>query len=743
MNKYISALSLVLLSLVSYSQCSVEPWSLQKRIDKSTVVIEGRVISQTGVWDKQHHNIYTINEIEVYKSFKGGYTHETIKMLTVGGIVGLDMLKASPSLELQKGNIGVFILNSNVIEIPNETVLYRPTASIQSFINYDLNSVKAYDHEKTYVSMKYELYDELKTITGETYVNVKDFDAEARHKVIKAIAPPVITSFSATTLTAGSSTEITINGSNFGFARGNGKVGFKDANFGDGRYYYSPTGWSYNSWSNSQIKLVVPSRAGTGKIQVINQLGESGESSTDLTVDWSHLNVNYPLNASDTPFYELQHVNDNTAGGYTWEMTNQFAGKTDAVNSFLRSLEEWRCETQMNWSVGNNTSSNALADDDINIVRFTDFGDSKLGVCYSRYSGCFISGNTDMRWYVKETDIEFDSTYDWYYGTGSPASNQFDFESVATHELGHGHQLGHVRASAKVMHYSIANGQRKPDLVATDIACGNYIRGKSVAGGVCGKSAMIAIPNGSCALSPPSAGFTISDSIPCPSTSVVYTDNTIGDVVSYAWDFGDQALPPSATGKGPHSVTYSSATKSAVKLVVTNTFGIDSAEGSIRRVDNATSQFSEVIDGTKITFTNESTNGNSYLWTFGDGKTSIEENPVHNYSDRGDFNTSLVTTNECGDASSDKDFSLSFNVGVSKLENSKNIYPNPIKNGEVLTIKGKNFSNYELHSTEGQTVLVGELVNNSVKIDVLVPAVYILTLTEGGESVHYRLQVTN
>ncbi len=62
---------------------------------------------------------------------------------------------------------------------------------------------------------------------------------------------------------------------------------------------------------------------------------------------------------------------------------------------------------------------------------------------------------------VAELDIEFDSTYNWNYGPGAPAFSQYDFESVAVHELGHGQQLGHVINSAEIVHYSISNGQTK------------------------------------------------------------------------------------------------------------------------------------------------------------------------------------------------------------------------------------------------------------------------------------------
>lgn len=47
-------------------------------------------------------------------------------------------------------------------------------------------------------------------------------------------------------------------------------------------------------------------------------------------------------------------------------------------------------------------------------------------------------------------------------------------------------------------------------------------------------------------------------------------------------------------------------------------------------------------------FTNNSVNGTSYFWTFGDGGTSTDANPVHNYNSDGTYTVTLIVTNDCG-----------------------------------------------------------------------------------------------
>lgn len=57
---------------------------------------------------------------------------------------------------------------------------------------------------------------------------------------------------------------------------------------------------------------------------------------------------------------------------------------------------------------------------------------------------------------------------------------------------------------------------------------------------------------------------------------------------------------------------------------------------------------SSVIPDETIDFTNTSENAGSYLWDFGDGNTSTEENPKHAYSSSGTFTVTLTATGKGG-----------------------------------------------------------------------------------------------
>ncbi len=58
--------------------------------------------------------------------------------------------------------------------------------------------------------------------------------------------------------------------------------------------------------------------------------------------------------------------------------------------------------------------------------------------------------------------------------------------------------------------------------------------------------------------------------------------------------------------------------------------------------------FSYSDDGLEVTFENLSKNAVSFVWEFGDGKTSTEKNPVHVYEKYGDYTVTLTAKNGTG-----------------------------------------------------------------------------------------------
>ena len=55
-----------------------------------------------------------------------------------------------------------------------------------------------------------------------------------------------------------------------------------------------------------------------------------------------------------------------------------------------------------------------------------------------------------------------------------------------------------------------------------------------------------------------------------------------------------------------------------------------------------------ITAGSAVTFTDTSTDVLSWAWSFGDGATSVDENPVHTYATAGLYTVRLIASNDCG-----------------------------------------------------------------------------------------------
>ena len=259
-----------------------------------------------------------------------------------------------------------------------------------------------------------------------------------------------ISDFSPTTTTAGTGSQITINGTGFGSgpASANKYVEFPNADNG-GLTSVLPALVEYVSWTDNQIVVIVPSGAGTGFIKVYN--------GTRLITSSGKLKVSYNIFNISTD--QIKHINANTEGGYTWQLELSFNAQSNAKNSFLKSLSTWACFSGVSWKVGAPTPANQTGRDGINIVRF-DTPESQLpagvlGVAYTFYTSC---GSNN--WQLVETDLVFDKEQSWNFEDALPAPSKFDFQTVVQHELGHALSLGHVIDNADLMNFSIGPGSR-------------------------------------------------------------------------------------------------------------------------------------------------------------------------------------------------------------------------------------------------------------------------------------------
>jgi PKD repeat protein len=573
-------IALVCLTLLftnySFGQCLVSPVSLVDRINNSSLIVEGRVISQKSFWNDKHDYIYTSNLIQVYKIFKGVSMQSQLEIITEGGEIDMVMQRVEPSLQLLEGDAGVFTLNKSTLASQFSKPTYLSYADAQGFIKYDLITASATDIFNKYPSISGDLFPLIEQTTGKPVQEISPSPSGASQKVIGSNSTAAITGISPTTITAGTYSILTITGSGFGATKGTSIVEFRNADDG-GSTFIQPHSTQYVSWSNTQIQVMVPTRAstlsgtaGTGQVRV-TVAGSPTLSAQTLTVSYGHLNAGYTGTVVPVQIRNTRHVSLNGAGGITWRMYTGFDANAAAKASFLRAFQTWRCATYINWVMGATTSLNTIASDGTNIVRFdvgSELPAGVLGRCTSYWSGCFTG--TVISYYVAELDIVFDDATNWQYGPTLATGAQYDFESVAVHELGHGHQLSHVINSVDVMHYSIANAQNKRSLNVDDINGGTAVMTRNLSGGICGQTVMTALNSANCALAAPTASFNVTSPV-CVGQTVPLTDLSSGSPTNWTWTMAGGS--PATSTLQNTSTTYSTPGTYSITLIAANGTG--------------------------------------------------------------------------------------------------------------------------------------------------------------------------
>jgi PKD repeat protein len=150
---------------------------------------------------------------------------------------------------------------------------------------------------------------------------------------------------------------------------------------------------------------------------------------------------------------------------------------------------------------------------------------------------------------------------------------------------------------------------------------------------------------------PPTADFTSLSRAGSVPLAVKFTDASTGGPTSWAWEFGDGGK---SSDRNPTHV-YTKAGTYTVTLTVTNTYGSDSETktGFVSAGGKPDAEFTaDERRGVKpftVTFTDLSTgNPTTWAWDFGDGTTSMEQNPVHIYQKEGYYDVSLTVSNSYG-----------------------------------------------------------------------------------------------
>jgi PKD repeat protein len=203
------------------------------------------------------------------------------------------------------------------------------------------------------------------------------------------------------------------------------------------------------------------------------------------------------------------------------------------------------------------------------------------------------------------------------------------------------------------------------------------------------------------------------------STEIFFTNESVGQNDQYIWDFGDGTF----SGEENPVHNYNGPGEYLVKLKIMAGLCQDSTNQIIQIAEPAFCEaiFSIVQDYPQsrvISFVNESIGNNfSSIWDFGDGNSSTETDPVHEYSTAGIYQVSLsiYAEDDCSDTAW---FTLEILPPLS-ISGSVWVGENPLSFGDVLLVFDDNEGNINLFDQYS-------LTNGTFEFSGLVPGNYFL-----------------
>jgi gliding motility-associated-like protein len=142
--------------------------------------------------------------------------------------------------------------------------------------------------------------------------------------------------------------------------------------------------------------------------------------------------------------------------------------------------------------------------------------------------------------------------------------------------------------------------------------------------------------------------FNAPDSV-CINSDVSFLNSSTPNPVSSNWTFGDGGT---STLVNPLK-SYASTGTYTVHLYNTYSYCTDSVSKTIKVLPRPVAGFTADVT-TKcqpplaVNFQDQSANGVSWLWNFGDGGTATSQNPSHTYTAYGSFDVQLIVTNASG-----------------------------------------------------------------------------------------------
>lgn len=255
-------------------------------------------------------------------------------------------------------------------------------------------------------------------------------------------------------------------------------------------------------------------------------------------------------------------------------------------------------------------------------------------------------------------------------------------------------------------------------------SAGTYIVQLMIDDGVCTDSTEVSFT----VTAAPNVGNLLSDPV-CPGDMNGMIDITLTDGVmpfSYTWSNGETTEDISGLDSGQYSVQITDG----VGCVVEDTFNLNLLGGLTAGFTITTGgayvQLDDLTDSTAV----------SWAWDFGDGNTSTDQNPLHQYAFFGNYNVCLVATDAFGCADSICE-EVTISTAIEKnLLFPLEIFPNPTASKVQLRLPASlnGMLDLRIYDVQGKIVLQTERSAQpeiTLNLQNLASGLYTILLTDG------------
>lgn len=193
----------------------------------------------------------------------------------------------------------------------------------------------------------------------------------------------------------------------------------------------------------------------------------------------------------------------------------------------------------------------------------------------------------------------------------------------------------------------------------------------------------------------------------CANDSVVLGQSSVGPG-TYFW----------STFENTPTIVVSQAGIYELFLVGSCNSGVDTLE--VFDFALPTASFTYTNSYLTYLFTNgASGTGISYAWNFGDGNSSNDANPIHLYTQSGNYTVTLTVTDTCGNVKTSSQTINVVNVGLDALQAGFQLYPNPTLSDLFLQMpESIDQATLEISDLSGRTLQVHTVQQNGQAVPI-------------------------